>query len=164
MKLINAKKMALEEMSKWLDSSWSFAWNRRKSAFGACHYKKKEIQLSKILTESQPIAEVLDTIRHEIAHALSGPGTGHGYIWKENCRKVGANPVRAAKRIKATREDLGARWVVICPEGKIHKTYLRNPNRNTFDEIKKWYVKGRKSETLGKLNLITYTEYKRVYG
>src|SRR4051812_12271673 len=39
-------------------------------------------------------AEDLDTLLHEIAHALVGPGHGHGPAWRRKCREVGARPVR----------------------------------------------------------------------
>lgn len=34
--------------------------------------------------------EVHETILHEIAHALAGPGAGHGPKWREMARRVGA--------------------------------------------------------------------------
>ena len=38
--------------------------------------------------------EVYDTLLHEIAHALAGPGAGHGPVWKAICIKIGAKPHR----------------------------------------------------------------------
>ena len=40
--------------------------------------------------------EVRDTILHEIAHALVGPGHGHDAVWKAKCVEVGAKPEAAA--------------------------------------------------------------------
>jgi predicted SprT family Zn-dependent metalloprotease len=38
-------------------------------------------------------AEVLDTLLHEIAHALT-PGDGHMARWKAKCVEIGAKPQR----------------------------------------------------------------------
>jgi hypothetical protein len=46
--------------------------------FGTCRYSRKLITLSRQLIELNDQARVLDTILHEIAHALAGPKTGHG--------------------------------------------------------------------------------------
>ena len=41
--------------------------------------------------------QVRDTILHEIAHALVGPGHGHDAVWKRKCREVGARPERCGQ-------------------------------------------------------------------
>ena len=55
---------------------WSFAFNRRKRAFGLCDYTRRTIFLSADLTELNDEAEVSDTLLHEIAHALAGHKAG----------------------------------------------------------------------------------------
>jgi len=43
-----------------------------------------------------PEEQVRDTILHEIAHAIAGHKAGHGWQWKAECRRIGANPNRTA--------------------------------------------------------------------
>jgi hypothetical protein len=38
--------------------------------------------------------EIVDTILHEIAHALVGPRHGHDTVWKAKCTDIGARPER----------------------------------------------------------------------
>ena len=62
--------------------------------FGCCHFRRKEITLSYELAELNDEATVLDTILHEIAHALAGPRAGHGPHWKHIARSIGCSAER----------------------------------------------------------------------
>ena len=74
---------------------WRFSWDSAKVRAGACKYRTKQITLSKpIFTIEANRDDVLDVILHEIAHALVGPGVGHGFQWKAMARKIGARPER----------------------------------------------------------------------
>jgi predicted SprT family Zn-dependent metalloprotease len=89
---------------------WRFAWNRRKTCMGLCRYECQTIELSSFFVARNPIPEIHDTILHEIAHALVGPGHGHDEIWEAKCREVGAVPRRCGQ----ANMPLGA-WQAICP-------------------------------------------------
>ena len=36
--------------------------------------------------------QLLDTVLHEIAHAIAGHEAGHGLLWKATARRIGATP------------------------------------------------------------------------
>jgi len=100
MKLIAAQQMADREMQRWLPpsirQSWACVMNSRLSrAIGKCDYRKRQIQLQPAYVLVNDEAEVLDTIRHEIAHVLA-PGDGHGTHWTSMCRVVGCSSSRYA--------------------------------------------------------------------
>ena len=48
---------------------------------------------------------------HEIAHALAGPRTGHGAVWREIAERIGARPEVLAPGHVAMPE---ARWALVC--------------------------------------------------
>jgi predicted SprT family Zn-dependent metalloprotease len=75
-------------------SEWTFRFDRSKVRFGKCDYAKREISLSQHLVELNAAQEVLDTILHEIAHALAGPRAGHGCAWKRVALSIGCNAQR----------------------------------------------------------------------
>lgn len=96
-----ARALALAEMRKWGLLSgpkpWHFALNRRKRALGLCSPGKRTIYLSSYYLTKVSEVETLDTIRHEIAHALDFDRNGksdHGPRWKAIAREVGAKDER----------------------------------------------------------------------
>ena len=85
-----------------LEHGWKFRWHNKKVALGTCSYNRKLIYLAEWYVELNDKDEVMDTILHEIAHALAyhrhgSAGRGHGRIWKTICREIGAKPERCSK-------------------------------------------------------------------
>ena len=56
----------------------------------------KEIEFSKKFLQFGTEAQIMDTIKHELAHAFAywtpGELPGHDKIWQDNSKKLGANP------------------------------------------------------------------------
>lgn len=94
MKTQTAKKIAIEEIKKHNLNDWSFKFDFAKSRFGQCNFRTKTITLSKELTELNEPDKVINTIKHEIAHALVGAGHGHNLTWKNKAVEVGCLPQR----------------------------------------------------------------------
>ena len=93
MQMCEAKSLALEELEKWGLSHWKVRLNNRLTrALGRCVYSRNEIELQRRYVQENSVEIVLDTIRHEIAHALAGHNAGHGPEWKMWAIKVGAAP------------------------------------------------------------------------
>jgi predicted SprT family Zn-dependent metalloprotease len=111
---------------------WSFRFNGRRTAMGLCDYASRTVQLSWHFVEANPPEAVRDTILHEIAHALTGPGHGHDAAWKAACRRVGAVPRRCGRAAMPV-----GRWQARCPACRIVYHRHRNPRRLTG-----WYCRG----------------------
>jgi predicted SprT family Zn-dependent metalloprotease len=95
MKLHQAQELATSLMLVHrLSPKWSFTFDRSKTQFGKCNYRKKQISLSKYLVELNSEEEVRDTILHEIAHALVPRGAGHGPKWKSLAVSIGCSGSR----------------------------------------------------------------------
>lgn len=77
-----------------LDQGWTWGWDRAVKRMGQCQYGPRRLSFSWPLFERNGEDECRDTILHEIAHALVGPGHGHGPAWKAMARQIGANPSR----------------------------------------------------------------------
>lgn len=52
------------------------------------------VQLNAILLTENLESFESDTIPHELAHLIAGPGCGHGPVWQGIMRKMGVNPER----------------------------------------------------------------------
>jgi len=155
MDLAAAKTLAETLIAKHAPS-WSFDWHSKKRIFGTCDFGNDTIYLSKVLTPFRPEAEVRNTILHELAHVLAGPEHNHSAVWKAWATRIGANPSATAHMSVQSREDLvalGARWILVLPNGEVIKHWFRKPRKNTIDRIPFMYVNGRKEETSGKLTL-----------
>lgn len=79
-----------------LQTGWTFSFDRAVWRLGVCKYSRREISLSKKLVEINSEDSVLDTILHEIAHALVGKGWGHSQTWKKKAVEIGCDGKRTA--------------------------------------------------------------------
>jgi predicted SprT family Zn-dependent metalloprotease len=108
---------------------WSFAFNRRKLSLGFCRYGCRRIEMSIDFVERNSQEEILDTILHEIAHALVGPGHGHDVVWKRKCLEIGAKPHRCGPA-----EMPEGRWKAQCRSCAMRFHRYRKPKR-----LRGWY-------------------------
>jgi len=154
-KLHQIKLFALEQMEKWGVSDWNFVWdNKAVQRYGQCRYGSKEIGISKKLASINSLEETKDTVLHEIAHALTGPGHGHDRLWKQKCVLVGARPERCytPEDSGGTVKTIKGKWKLINKEtGQVYRYYHRRPRRQNWDCIS---LRGRKKETYGKLQVV----------
>ncbi len=95
---------------------------RPKQRMGQCRHSLGEIGVSQWILYACKWSDIEDTLRHEIAHALVGPGHKHGPTWRRAARRVGADPFpRArldaearARRPKTARERGQHKWAGRC--------------------------------------------------
>ncbi|WP_372728650.1 SprT-like domain-containing protein, partial [Nocardioides sp.] len=106
-------------------TDWTLVFDRAKRRAGICRPGLKQIGLSGPLTELHPESEVRDTILHEIAHALVGPGHGHDQVWQAKARRIGCTGLRCtAPDLPKIEGD----WVGRCSAGH-QVTRHRRPTR-----------------------------------
>lgn len=94
---LEVRRLALDLLAEHGLHAWQFAYNRRKQALGLCVYHRRTIELSIHFVERNCTEEIIDTILHEIAHALVGPGHGHDKVWRRKCKEIGARPSRCGQ-------------------------------------------------------------------
>jgi predicted SprT family Zn-dependent metalloprotease len=98
------------------DRGWTFGFDRAKTRLGVCRPRTKRITLSSHLSRTLPTAEVEDTVRHEIAHALDVERRGrtnHDRTWKALARRCGATPERCYAG--DLPDDPAAPYACTCP-------------------------------------------------
>ncbi len=112
MKLGRLQELARDEFAKHGLTNWTFVFDRGITRFGQCKFASRTISMSRQLSEANTEAECLNTLRHEIAHALVGPRVGHGAAWVRKAREIGCDgQARYSGTQVATIE--GA-WIASC--------------------------------------------------
>jgi ribosomal protein L37AE/L43A len=116
--------------------NWKVTLNRRKGAFGVCNYRYNQIELSSLLIPETTDDSILNTIIHEIAHALT-PGHHHNSVWRAKFIELGGDGRRCGGQDdfkngsngKKEFEKKTSKYTLTCPVcGK--KTYMnRRPSR-----------------------------------
>jgi predicted SprT family Zn-dependent metalloprotease len=82
---------------------WKFHWNDNYREIGCCRwlstrrYRGPSISLSRPVIEVNDRAFLVETILHEIAHALAGPRHKHDAIWREIARRIGCTGDRCSR-------------------------------------------------------------------
>jgi predicted SprT family Zn-dependent metalloprotease len=67
---------------------------RLTASAGICYHQSKIIRIAEWLVLRAPKNEIVDTVRHEVAHALLSKDEGHGEPWRIMAQQVGAVPTR----------------------------------------------------------------------
>lgn len=180
--IASAKAICLTEMSTWglVSKGWTFATDSRTTRHGWCAPAKKIIGLSRISIKHNSDEDVIDTIRHEIAHALhyehcvdnnieygARKWTGrkwvrkirpHGPQWQRFARMVGANP-QATSNEKAAPTTSSAWRAVVVKNGILEDTgagcqrFLKNLHTR--------YMRGRK-DMIGHMYLVDGSHWNQV--
>jgi predicted SprT family Zn-dependent metalloprotease len=129
-------------------------WSRGKKSMGHTSFCREtlevqSISLSRLFVEVLTDEEIIDTILHEIAHALVGIRAGHGPVWKAKARELGATP-KAGFKATATPTP---KYTTRCPKGH-RRTANRLPlrvkscgkcsSRFNLDNLISYYEGGKK--------------------
>ena len=75
-----------------LAKGWAYEPYDRKRSIGSCFYERKVISVSSYFAPFLDHADVLNVLKHEIAHAIVGAEHGHGPSWIRIATLLGAEP------------------------------------------------------------------------
>lgn len=127
MDINKAKALAMRLMKKHGLSHWSLKFDKAKRRAGACRYSTKTIHLSEPLTRIRSDDNVRNTILHEIAHALVGPGHGHDSVWRRKALAIGCDGRRCY-----TDAKVEGKWIGTCTHGKVFMKHRKPMDGATY--------------------------------
>jgi predicted SprT family Zn-dependent metalloprotease len=127
MELLEAKDIAqrLIDFHGLTARGWAFRFNKNKRRLGVCKQDDRRIELSEHYVLRNDREHIIDTILHEIAHALVGTQHGHDDIWKAMCKRIGASPSSCS----STAVMPEGYWQAKCPGCATVFTRHRRPRR-----------------------------------
>lgn len=109
---------------------WKVSFGSAHGRAGSCNFPKREIRLSLFLMAVRTREGTLDTIRHEVAHAIAGAGAGHGQEWKDvHVRLGGTGQVEWDPKSLAPDANI-YRWTYSC--AGCHRHLGKSVNRRNF--------------------------------
>lgn len=108
---------------------WTFALSSTRRRLGVCKYRLKRIEVAEFYARNNPEESVLDTLLHEVAHALAGPSAKHGPKWKAVAVRLGATPrsCESTGRVVVEPGD----WQATCPGCSKTIHFYRTPRSLT---------------------------------
>lgn len=110
MDLKEAQQMAFWLLDEYGLQHWKFEFDNAKRRFGACHYRTRTITMSRHLVALNDRDRVLNTLTHEVAHALT-PGESHGPKWQAKHIELGGDGKRCYSEDTERPE---APWTLVC--------------------------------------------------
>ena len=122
MELKELEAIAARELTRHGLHGWTFGLADTKRRLGACKFRSKRIEIAEYYARNSAPESVLDTLLHEIAHAIAGPAAGHGPAWKAVAIRLGAAP-HACDNTRSAVVEPGD-WQATCPTcGKTYHLY-----------------------------------------
>ena len=180
---VAVRAIARAEMDQWglTEAGWTFVIDPDpKRRLGQCRYREKEVALSLLRIQHDSAEDVVNTIRHEIAHAIHYERRGdelferrwtgrkwvrkiapHGREWKAIAREVGMTTEPKATTKTNISKNLGYKWnLVLVRNGEVEclsSGYHRAPSV----DFSQRYIRGRKRETMGNIYFISGSQYEQ---
>ena len=144
-----AAQFARDEMNKNGLQAWSIRLNQNADGhfLGLCSYKDKCIILNAHHIDIHPTPDVMNTIRHEIAHALC-PGEGHNEVWADKARVVGCDNTLPCSTLSLSPIIIDAIRSGATVEVTFEEQVIRTPKYNITRLQDKCEVCGRVAKTL----------------
>src|SRR5258706_3061705 len=117
-----AVKYTHERLVKFGLSNWGVRVDTSiNGTLGRCNYEKRTIFLSAHHIDTHPDIEVIETINHEIAHALT-PGHNHDNVWANKALECGClstakcGPALSMVAIDAARSGISMNRIESPPD------------------------------------------------
>lgn len=127
-----ASKLCREKLDEYGLTDWhvKLTTDPNQPFLGLCVYKDKSIILNAHHIDIHPHAECVNTILHEVAHALT-PGEGHSEVWAEKAREIGCDNSLPCSHLNIPEHILDAirsgATVEMTVEEKVITNVIRTP-------------------------------------
>lgn len=105
--------LAVDVVDAYLPQDWTIKWERMDGTAGLCNHTDRVLVFNPSILASYSRDEVLQVVLHEVAHAIVGPGKGHGRVWKDMARRLGYTGEATVREPTGNLGDWGLRISVL---------------------------------------------------
>lgn len=174
------RAIARAEMDQWGLGHWKFAFNKRTTSLGMCSFRDQTIYLSTYRVAHDSKEDVINTLRHEIAHAVHYLRRGeqlferkfagrrwvrkippHGAEWKAIAREVGMTKEPSSRSSSNIGDNIDYKWILVLVVNdqieRLRGGYQRRPSI----DFRGRYIPGRKRESMGNIYFVPGGQFKR---
>ena len=126
-----AAQFCRDELNKHELKDWGVRLNQdAKGHFlGMCSYRDKVIILNAHHIDIHPTPDVINTIRHEVAHALC-PGHAHDSVWADKATEIGCDNTSPCSNLSLSPEVIDAIRSGATVEVTFTEQVIRTPKYN----------------------------------
>ena len=107
--VIDDDLMVRQKVYHGLADEWSATFDLAAGRAGICYFREKLICLAVSYCMTAPEEELIDTVLHEVAHALVGAEHNHDRVWKLAAMRIGCT----ADRCTAVTHT-ASKWIGRC--------------------------------------------------
>jgi predicted SprT family Zn-dependent metalloprotease len=128
MDIAEAKELVETEVARHLSKDWHISYFKAARIYGQCRHgpKKKVIRINELFLAQCDKAQVLELVRHEIAHGLAGRHRGHDRHFALICNLLGTSP-KSKMRVCL---DVPYKYCLTC--SRCGQVYMRHTHRRTW--------------------------------
>lgn len=122
MDVAEAKQLVEAEIAHHLGAQWHIAYFKAARIYGQCrhHPTRNVIRLNELFLAQCNRQQVLELVRHEIAHGLAGRRSGHNKHFAAICNLLGTSP-KSTMRLQL---DVPHKFSLTCSHcGQIYKRH-----------------------------------------
>jgi predicted SprT family Zn-dependent metalloprotease len=134
------------------NEGWVARLGKGQNRLGVCQYKTKIIRISRHHIQNATDAEIIDTIRHEVAHAIAAKQGDrlHGPIWQSVALKLGANP-RPTAKVSYQIAQRTRKYLLTCTV--CNRVMQRRANRVSAQRLQRLFHRQCGHISIGKLQV-----------
>ena len=167
-----ASELTRQELNKYGLNQWGvrLTTDADKPFLGLCMYNDKCIVLNAHHIDIHHDKDVINTIKHEVAHAIVGPFHGHDDVWADKAKEVGCDntmpcstlslpphiidAIRSGANVEVTVEEKKIEHVIRTPKYTVTRLQEKCPDCGK-PAIERFHIDGVDSKTGDQFRLIT---------
>lgn len=154
-----AAQYTRDELNKHGLQEWGVRLNQNADGhfLGLCSYKDKVIILNAHHIDIHPTPDVVNTIKHEIAHALT-KGHGHDDTWASKAREIGCDNTLPCSNLTLSPEIIDAIRSGATVEVTFEEQVIRTPRYNITRLQDKCEICGKVAKTFKEHTVISESD------